>query len=220
MAPWRNDNLSFHAILFTDGKERRFVFMASIKPPEWYHFYSSRLMNSIFFKTKQQQQQTNKLIQYLLQCCNGFQANKGLQVCLTAAKMDTWGYIYALQQWCLSQVDLAGKTSKRKSPQGTIYNCPDHCSQLPLQFNLLNKGFIFIPSVLFSMYPPPLFFFYFKRTKTKMTQIKTHCTYIVLWQISKVNICRLHADCVHCSLLSKHCRNTHLIAVLAPLGLF
>lgn len=63
--------------------------MASIKPPEWDHFYSSRLMNSIFFETKQKPQQTNKLIQYLLQCCNGFQANKGLQVCLTAAKMDT-----------------------------------------------------------------------------------------------------------------------------------
>lgn len=129
--------------------------------------------------------------------------NKGLQVCLTAAQVEPGKYI------CASAAGLVGKTSKRKSPQCIICSCPDHCSQLALQFDLLNKHLIFMPSVLFLMYPLRFFLFpCFKRTKNKRTQI------------NKAYICKMHADCVYCSVLNQYCRNTHIIAIVVPLLLF
>lgn len=135
------------------------------------------------------------VLHYILPMLEWF-TNKGLQVCLTAAQVEPGKNI------CASAVGLVRKTSKRKSPQCII------CSQLALQFDLLNKHLIFMPSVLFLMYPLLFFSSRFKRTKNERTQI------------NKAYICKMDADCVYCSVLSQYCRNTHVIALVVPLLLF
>lgn len=103
--------------------------------------------------------------------------------------------MYSLQQLLgLSQVDLTGKTSRRKSPQGIVCKCPDHHSQRPPQFDLLktNKQKKILSLYLLSCSQHILFYFFFflhfEWTKNKRTQI------------SKAYICMLQAVWWLCSL--------------------